>query len=274
MTYLEVHHMRKQAKEEGKTLKSLYRASPLGQEDLKRISGGEYAWAVAGALLGSGGGYLLSKLLHKNPSTATKILYTLGGATAGALTPNAIMTSRMSGDKGAGTVRDNMRLEAGWANLSEKTKDDIRTFQKKLKRQQERQSHVLPKGERSSWWNPYRIKDFYNDTTDGKLESLYRFTVPTAIGVGGGALVDAGVNYNKTLKYNRATEAYNDGYRIRKPLKPAKTHLRKPLKPAKTHLGKGVGGILGVIAGLWNEHRRLHVDKVMPDPSTVKFTRK
>jgi len=263
MNYLEVQHMRKQAKEEGETLKSLYRASPLGQEDLKRISGGEYAWAGAGALLGGGGGYLLSKLLHKDPSTVTKILYTLGGATAGALTPNAIMSSRMSGDKGAGTVRDNMRLEAGWANLSEKTKDDIRAFQKTLKRQQERQSHVLPKDQRSAWWNPYRIKDFYNDTTSGKLESLARVTVPTAAGLGGGALVDAGVNYNNTLKFNRAMRAYNDGY-----------ISREPKALAKTHLWKGVGTALGFLAGLWNEHGRLHSDKVMPDPSTVKFERK
>lgn len=263
MNYLEVQHMRKQAKEEGKTLKSLYRASQLGQEDLKRISGGEYAWAGAGALLGGGGGYLLSKLLHKDPSTATKILYTLGGATVGALTPNAIMVSRMSGDKGAGTVRDNMRLEAGWANLSEKTKDDIRTFQKTLKSRQEQQSHVLPKDQRRGWWNPYRIKDFYNDTTDGKLESIARVTVPAATGLVGGTLVDAGVNYKNTRQYNRAMRAYNDGAKI-----------RKPTELTKTHLGKVVGGILGVAAGLWDEHGRLHSDKVMPDPSTIKFTRK
>lgn len=263
MKYLEVQHLRKQAKEEGKTLKSLYRESPLGQEDLSRISGGEYAWAGAGALLGGGGGYLLSKLLHKDPSTATKILYTLGGATVGALTPNAIMVSRMSGDKGAGTVRDNMRLEAGWANLSEKTKDDIRTFQKTLKRQQELQSRVLPKDQRRGWLNPYRIEDFYNDTLGGKLESLYRFAVPTATGVGIGTLVDAGVNYNNTRQYNKNMKAYGKGAKI-----------RKPTALAKTHLGKIVGGGLGILAGLWNEHGRLHSDKVMPDPSTIKFTRK
>lgn len=264
MNYLEVQHMIKQAKEEGKTLKSLYRESPLGQEDLKRISGGEYAWAGAGALLGGGGGYLLSKLLHKDPSTATKILYTLGGATAGAFTPNAIMSSRMSSDKGAGTVRDNMRLEAGWANLSEQTKDDIRTFQKTLKRQQELQSRVLSKGERSGWWNiPGRVGAFLNDTTGGKMESGLTFAVPTAAGLGGGALVDAGVNYNKTLKFNRAMRAYNDGAK-----------MRKPTELAKTHLWKGVGTVLGGLTGLWNEHSRLHSDKVMPDPSTVKFTRK
>lgn len=263
MNYLEVQHMRKQAKEEGKTLKSLYRESHLGQEDLKHISGGEYAWAGAGALLGGGGGYLLSKLLHKDPSTATKILYTLGGATAGAFTPNAIMASQMSGDKGSGTVRDNMRLEAGWANLSEKTKDDIRTFQKTLKSQQERQSHVLPKDQRSGWWNPLRLKDFYNDTTDGKLESIVRVTVPTAAGAGGGALVDAGVNHNNTLKYNRKLNAYTNGAKIRKPT---------PL--AKTYLGTILGTVMGGAVGLWNEHGRLHSDKVMPDPSTVKFTRK
>lgn len=89
---------------------ALNEAKTNSPEMLEKMSPGEIGWGLAGAGGGAAIGYMLSKLLHRKPSTRQKLLYALLGAAAGG-GGSQLLLSRMPGSDGfGGSKRDEMRI--------------------------------------------------------------------------------------------------------------------------------------------------------------------
>lgn len=92
--------------------------SSLGKKYLDRMSGAEWGWTGVGGLVGGGAGYLLSKLIHRKASLANRLLYTLGGAAAGAGGANVLMRNVRSSAYGNRTLSESLRLNEAKKQLN------------------------------------------------------------------------------------------------------------------------------------------------------------
>lgn len=90
---------------------NFFKNTEEGKAALGKLSPGEIGYGVAGAALGGSAGWLLSKILHRAPSTKLKLLYTLLGAAAGAGGTEYALSNISAGDGFDGTLKERLRLE-------------------------------------------------------------------------------------------------------------------------------------------------------------------
>jgi len=107
---------------------NIARDTKRGRDALKGVSVGELGRLGAGAALGGGTGYLLSKLLHKDPSTKIKLLYSLLGAAAGGGGMYGYLGTDADVEGFKGTKRDVLRLGGEANRLLDKALDKHRAL--------------------------------------------------------------------------------------------------------------------------------------------------
>ena len=83
-----------------------------GQEALGKVSPGEIGWGIAGGLAGLTGGYLLARLLHRDPSKKRRFMYAILGALLGVGGAQAALSKLPGGEGFAGSLRDKLRVSS------------------------------------------------------------------------------------------------------------------------------------------------------------------
>ena len=200
MDYLTVLKLSKEAGSQS-TL-SRFKATTAGKDAISKISPAEIAWGGIGAVAGGAGGFLLSKLLHTDPSTRTRILYTLAGASAGAFVPNAVL-SNMSGGEGVANLRERMRLEHGKSLQPAIVQAQVRAQEaeqsKEIRSQAQRQG-ITPVSltDVPGLWDQYLSLN-----TDDKLDNVLTYVKHTGTGFGAGWLADTAKDIKNRRGYNK-----------------------------------------------------------------------